>query len=120
MSSNRSYFARDQDESSYKHVPYDDFILFPDESQTDTHEDVSIYTEQPPAPLAPCIHRLRTPDIAPLSTDVQFFPCLGDEAEEDRINEAWYLAGRERVHSQMDEALAYMSVVGGRRRMLRD
>ncbi|GKT64166.1 hypothetical protein ColTof4_06542 [Colletotrichum tofieldiae] len=113
MSGNRSDFARDEDESSYKREPYDDFILFPDESQTDTYEDVSAYTEQPAAPLAPRIHRLRTPDIAPLSTDVQFFPCLGDEAEEDRINEAWYLAGRERVRSQiqcsaLDPAMSFV------------
>ncbi|GKT97161.1 hypothetical protein Ct61P_15011 [Colletotrichum tofieldiae] len=53
MSGNRSDFARDEDESSYKREPYDDFILFPDESQTDTYEDVSAYTEQPAAPLAP-------------------------------------------------------------------
>ncbi|KAJ0165099.1 hypothetical protein CTA2_12358 [Colletotrichum tanaceti] len=89
-----------EDESSHKYASYDDFILFPDESLADTQERVSAYTRQSPAPLGPRISRLGTPDIAPLSTDVQFFPCLGDEAEEDRINEAWYLAGRERVASQ--------------------
>ncbi|GKT52498.1 uncharacterized protein ColSpa_12679 [Colletotrichum spaethianum] len=119
-SRNKSDFASRQEDESYEHASYDDFILFPDEIPTDTHEDVSAYTEQPSAPLAPRIPRLRTPDLAPLSTDVQFFPCHGDEAEEDRINEAWYLAGRERVHSQMDEAMAYMSIVEGRRRTLKN
>ncbi|KAK1986866.1 hypothetical protein LZ30DRAFT_581139 [Colletotrichum cereale] len=109
LSSSRSESARHEDGSSYN-----DFILFPDEDHTNAYEDVSAYTEQPSAPLAPRNPRLRTPDIAPLSTDVQFFPCLGDEADEDRINEAWYLAGRDRVLSQMEEAMAYMSVVGGR------
>ncbi|TQN71445.1 hypothetical protein CSHISOI_04111 [Colletotrichum shisoi] len=95
-----SDLPRYEDESSYKYAPYDDFILFPDESSVDTQGKASVYTRQSPAPLGPRISRLRTPDIAPLSTDVQFFPCLGDETEEDRINEAWYLAGRERVASQ--------------------
>ncbi|KAL0935714.1 uncharacterized protein CTRU02_210305 [Colletotrichum truncatum] len=74
----------------------DDFVLFPD----DTPEDELVPYGRPLPPRAPRISRLRTPDIAPLSTDVQFFPCLGDECEEDRINEAWYLAGRETVDSQ--------------------
>ncbi|KAK1998090.1 hypothetical protein LX36DRAFT_681293 [Colletotrichum falcatum] len=102
------------DGSSYKHSPYDDFILFPDGGHADDYEDVPVHIEQPSAPLPPRIPRLRTPEIAPLSTDYQFFPCLGDEPDEDRINEAWYLAGRDRVLSQMEEATAYMSIVGGR------
>ncbi|KAK6215556.1 hypothetical protein QIS74_08575 [Colletotrichum tabaci] len=116
----QSDFARYEDESSYKYAPYDDFILFPDESSADAQERASAYTRQSPAPLGPRISRLRTPDIAPLSTDVQFFPCLGDEAEEDRINEAWYLAGRERVASQMNDALAYISAIERHSRVLRD
>ncbi|KAF0318613.1 hypothetical protein GQ607_014164 [Colletotrichum asianum] len=77
-------------------APEDDFILFPD----DTPEPALVPYEAALPPRAPRIPRLRTPDLAPLSTDVQFFPCLGDEREEDRVNETWYLAGRERVDSQ--------------------
>ncbi|KAK2039428.1 hypothetical protein LZ31DRAFT_476619 [Colletotrichum somersetense] len=114
LSDGKSESAQHDFGSSYQHAPHDDFILFPEEGHTDEYEDVSAYTEQPSAPLAPHITRSRTPDIAPLSTDVQFFACLGDEPEEDRINEAWYLAGRDRVLSQMEEAMAYMSIVGRR------
>ncbi|KAK1569771.1 uncharacterized protein LY79DRAFT_528031 [Colletotrichum navitas] len=114
LSNSRNESTRYENGLSYQHAPYDDFNLFPEEGHTDDYEDVSAYTEQPSAPLAPRIPRFRTPDIAPLSTDVQFFPCLGDEPDEDRINEAWYLAGRDRVLSQMEEAMAYMSIVGGR------
>ncbi|KAJ3963153.1 hypothetical protein N0V92_000135 [Colletotrichum tropicale] len=94
-------------------APEDDFILFPD----DTPEPALVPYEAALPPRAPRIPRLRTPDLAPLSTDVQFFPCLGDEREEDRVNETWYLAGRERVDSQLNDALAYMAGVkaGGRR-----
>lgn len=88
------------DESLVTNAAYDDFLLFPDEN-LDDFEDPSMPADYVSStPMAPRITRLRTPDIAPLSTDVQFFPCLGDEAEEDRINEAWYLAGRERVDCQ--------------------
>lgn len=74
----------------------DDFILIPD----DTAEDALVQYEEASPPRAPHGDRLRTPYIAPMSTDVQFFPCLGDEREEDRINDTWYLAGREKVDSQ--------------------
>ncbi|KAK2778827.1 hypothetical protein CKAH01_11601 [Colletotrichum kahawae] len=97
-------------------APEDDFILFPD----DTAEPALVPYEEALPPRAPRIPRLRTPDLAPLSTHVQFFPCLGDEREEDRVNETWYLAGRERVDSQMDDALAYMAGVEGRRKTLRN
>ncbi|OHF01644.1 hypothetical protein CORC01_03134 [Colletotrichum orchidophilum] len=105
---------------SAKNAPYDDFILFPDDATADTHEDFTACAESSLAPRAPRFTRLRTPDFAPLSTDVQFFPCLGDEAEQDRINEAWYIAGRDGVNSKLDGALAYMAVVEGRRRTLRE
>ncbi|KAK1623205.1 hypothetical protein BDP81DRAFT_399525 [Colletotrichum phormii] len=105
---------------SSKNAPYDDFILFPDDAENDINEDfASPAQSSSSAPRAPRISRLRTPDLAPLSTDVQFFPCLGDEAERDRINEAWYIAGRERVASQLDDALAYMAAVEGRSRTRR-
>ncbi|KAK1454688.1 hypothetical protein CMEL01_03448 [Colletotrichum melonis] len=85
---------------SAKYAPYDDFILFPDDAGEYIHEDFTVPAHSSSALGAPRITRLRTPDLAPLSTDVQFFPCLGDESERDRINEAWYIAGRERVESQ--------------------
>ncbi|KXH41011.1 hypothetical protein CNYM01_05487 [Colletotrichum nymphaeae SA-01] len=99
-----------------KYAPYDDFILFPDDAGEYIHEDFTVPAHSSSAPGAPRITRLRTPDLAPLSTDVQFFPCLGNESERDRINEAWYIAGRERVESQLDDALAYMAAVEGRSR----
>ncbi|KAK1671082.1 hypothetical protein BDP55DRAFT_732515 [Colletotrichum godetiae] len=102
-----------------KNTPYDDFILFPDGAENDIYEDFASPAQSSSAPRAPRITRLRTPDLAPLSTDVQFFPCLGDEAERDRINEAWYIASRERVASQLDDALAYMAAVEGRSRTRR-
>ncbi|KAF9872569.1 hypothetical protein CkaCkLH20_10066 [Colletotrichum karsti] len=114
-------FAPVNDEIAAKSLPMDsasgmmdDFVLFPD----DTAEDALVPYEEALPPCAPCISRLRTPDLAPMSTDVQFFPCLGDEREEDRINEAWYLAGREKMDSQLNDALAYMAGTEGRRRRL--
>ncbi|EXF85847.1 hypothetical protein CFIO01_11723 [Colletotrichum fioriniae PJ7] len=104
---------------SARDAPYDDFILFPDDAGECMHEDFRAPAQSSSAPRAPRITRLRTPDLAPLSTDVQFFPCLGGESERDRINEAWYIAGRERVESQLDDALAYMSAVEGRSRTRR-
>ncbi|KAK1726503.1 uncharacterized protein BDZ83DRAFT_650431 [Colletotrichum acutatum] len=83
-----------------KDASYDDFILFPDDARECIHGDFTAPAQPSSAPRAPRITRLRTLDLAPLSTDVQFFPCLGGESERDRINEAWYIAGRERVESQ--------------------
>ncbi|TDZ33096.1 hypothetical protein C8035_v006030 [Colletotrichum spinosum] len=92
----------------------EDFVLFPEEIPEDDTQNGRASSP----PRAPRISRLRTPDIAPLSTDVQFFPCLGNEDEQDRVNEAWYLAGRERLDAQIDNAIAYMAGVDGHARML--
>ncbi|KAF6826924.1 hypothetical protein CPLU01_09404 [Colletotrichum plurivorum] len=43
----------------------------------------------------PLIPRLCSPDVALLSTDLQFFTRTGFECEEDRVDEAWYLAGHD-------------------------
>ncbi|OLN81495.1 hypothetical protein CCHL11_10313 [Colletotrichum chlorophyti] len=78
---------------------YEDFILFPNEHGDVTTDAIFYPDEVPSAPMAPRIPRLHTPDLAPLSTDIQFFPCH-DEEVEDRINETWYLAGREKIDKQ--------------------
>ncbi|KAF6843716.1 hypothetical protein CMUS01_01823 [Colletotrichum musicola] len=74
---------------------YDDFANCANAAEKAAAK-ASIRRELPSSPRQqPLIHRLYSPDVALLSTDVQFFTRTGFECEEDRVDEAWYLAGHD-------------------------
>lgn len=65
-------------------------------------EDESIWLVPPPVPSpprTPRAPRLRTPDLSPLSTDVEFCPCHGGAAE-DQVNGVWHMAEKSKMDSQ--------------------
>lgn len=66
----------------------------------DIASEWAILPAVPSPPLAPQISRLSTPDLSPLATDVEFCPCHGDECVEDKVGDAWYIAGRSKMNSQ--------------------
>lgn len=49
---------------------------------------------------------LPTPELSPMPTHYTFCPCCVDE--ESRINDTWHMAGKEKMHTQMENAMAYI------------
>ncbi|KAF6809084.1 hypothetical protein CSOJ01_07153 [Colletotrichum sojae] len=85
----------DEEEARKTSDLYDDFANCANAAEKAAAQ-ASIDRELPLLPRQqPTIPRLRSPDVALLSTDVQFFTRTGFESEEDRVDEAWYLAGHD-------------------------
>ncbi|KAL6910170.1 hypothetical protein GGI43DRAFT_378163 [Trichoderma evansii] len=49
---------------------------------------------------------LPTPELSPMPTHYTFCPCCVDE--DSRINDTWHMAGKEKMHTQMESAMAYI------------
>ncbi|KAL7921823.1 hypothetical protein ACQKWADRAFT_294542 [Trichoderma austrokoningii] len=49
---------------------------------------------------------LPTPDLSPMPTHYMFCPCC--EHEDSRINDTWHMEGKEKMHAQLEDAMAYI------------